>query len=67
MDVLRQRHAEAKQADDARNALVEDLLQKVDDLQKTMDRNAFVMVLIDGDCMNVCSQLLGLYPNILLP
>lgn len=54
MDPFRERHATAKQADDARNNLIEDLLQKVDDMQKVMDRNAFVMVLIDGDCMNVC-------------
>ena len=58
MDALRQRHAEAKQADDARNNLIEDLLEKVDDMQRTMDRNAFVMVLVDGDCMNVCAALL---------
>jgi hypothetical protein len=62
MDVLRQRYAEAKQADDARNTLIEDLLQKVDDMQKTMDRNAFVMVLIDGDSMNVSTALLNLHP-----
>lgn len=53
MDALRTRYAEAKQADVARNTLLDDLFQKVDDMQKTMDRNAFVMVLIDGDCMNV--------------
>ncbi|KAK5957286.1 hypothetical protein OHC33_001658 [Knufia fluminis] len=52
MDALRTRYAEAKQADVARNTLLDDLFQKVDDMQKTMDRNAFVMVLIDGDCMN---------------
>jgi hypothetical protein len=53
LDELRRRHAESKQAEDARNALLEDLLQTVDDMQKQMDRNAFVMVLIDGDSMNV--------------
>ena len=53
MDDFRKRYIEAKHADDARNALIECLLQNVDDMQKTMDRNAFVMVLIDGDCMNV--------------
>jgi hypothetical protein len=53
LDELRRRHAESKQAEDARNTLLEDLLQLVDDMQKQMDRNAFVMVLIDGDCMNV--------------
>jgi hypothetical protein len=53
MDMLRKRYAEAKQANDARDTLLDDLLQKVDDMQKTMDRNAFIMVLIDGDCMNV--------------
>lgn len=58
MDTLRKRYAEAKQADDARNTLLDDLLQKVDDMQKTMDRNAFVMVFIDGDCMNVRATLL---------
>jgi hypothetical protein len=58
MDVLRQRHAEAKHADDARNNLIEDLLEKVDDMQRTMDRNAFVIVLIDGDCMNVLAAFL---------
>lgn len=53
MDMLRKRYAEAKQANDARDTLLDDLLQKVDDMQKTMDRNAFIMVLIDGDCMYV--------------
>ena len=50
---LRQRYAEMKQADAARNALLDDLFQRVDDMRKTMERNAFIMVLIDGDCMNV--------------
>lgn len=62
MDRLRQRHAQAKQADEARNSLIEDLLQKVADMQKTMDRNAFVLVLIDGDCMNVRIRLPRLDP-----
>ena len=53
MDTLRKRYAQAKQADDARNTLLDDLFQKVDDMQKTMERNAFIMVLIDGDGMNV--------------
>ena len=53
MEFYRKRYLEAKQADDARNTLIEDLLQKVDDMQKTMERNAFVLVLIDGDNMNV--------------
>jgi len=52
-DLLRMRYVEAKQADLARSTLLDDLFQKVDDMQKTMDRNAFVMVLADGDCMNV--------------
>lgn len=42
-----------QEADTARTRLIEDLLNKVDDLEKTMDRNAFVLVLIDGDGMNV--------------
>ena len=53
MDALRKRRAEVKQADDARNTLLDDLLQKVDDMKKQMERNSFIMVLIDGDCMNV--------------
>ena len=53
MDELRRRYIEAKQADDARNTLIDVLFQKVDDMLKTMERNAFVMVLVDGDCMNV--------------
>jgi hypothetical protein len=57
MDILRKRYAEAKQANDARDTLLDDLLQKVDDMQKTMDRNAFIMVLIDGDCMYVRATL----------
>ena len=52
IETLRQRRAEIKQADDVRNNLLDELLRKVDDMQKTMDRNAFVMVLIDGDCMD---------------
>lgn len=56
MNNFRKRYVESKQADEARNVLIEDLLQKVDDMQKTMDRNAFVMVLIDGDCMNVSAR-----------
>ena len=58
IDALRKRYIEAKQADDARNTLIEALFQKVGDMQKTMDRNAFIMVLIDGDCMNVRATLL---------
>jgi len=50
---LAKRYADAKQAEVDRNTLLDELFQKVDDMQKTMDRNAFVMVLIDGDCMNV--------------
>lgn len=50
---FRRRYAEVRAADDARNALIVDLLQQVDDMQKTMERNAFVLVLIDGDNMNV--------------
>lgn len=57
MDWFRRRYLEAKQADDARNTLIEDLLQKVDDMQKTMERNAFVLVLIDGDNMNVSTSI----------
>jgi len=57
MDALRKRYAETKHADAARNTLLDDLFQKVDDMQKTMDRNAFVLVLIDGDCMNVRATL----------
>lgn len=53
MNELRQRYDAVKLADNARNALLEDLLRKVDSQQKTMDRNAFALVLIDGDCMNV--------------
>lgn len=55
---LRKRHAKAKQAEYARSALLDDLLQTVDDMQKQMDRNAFIMVLIDGDCMKVSLSLL---------
>lgn len=68
MDSLRARFQEAKQADDARNTFIEELLQKVGDMQKTMDRNAFVLVLIDGDGMNVSDlpffirALLSIYP-----
>lgn len=53
MNDLRQRYDAVKLADDSRNALLEDLLRKVDEQQKIMDRNAFALVLIDGDCMNV--------------
>ncbi len=53
MDALSKRYADAKLADTARNTLLDDLFQKVVDMQKVMDRNAFVIVLIDGDCMNV--------------
>jgi hypothetical protein len=57
MDVLRKRIMEVRRADEARKSLFDDLVQKLDDMQKTMDRNAFVMVLIDGDCMLVSSPL----------
>ena len=57
MDALRKRYIEGKQAEEARNTLIDELFQKVDDMQKTMDRNAFIMVLIDGDCMNVRAAL----------
>lgn len=62
MDVLHQRYDEVKQADVARNTLIEDLLQKVDGMQKAMDRNSFVMVLIDGDSMPVSTAPLNLHP-----
>jgi len=55
MDALRKRYTEVKLADVARNTLLDDMFQKVNDMQKSMDRSAFVMVLIDGDCMNVCT------------
>ena len=57
MEGLRGRYVEAQQADQARNGLIEDLLQRVADLQKQMDRHGFVLVLIDGDCMNVGANL----------
>jgi len=57
MRALSRRYAEVKQAEVDRNNLLDELFQKVDDMQKTMDRNAFIMVLIDGDCMNVRSAL----------
>jgi hypothetical protein len=50
MDDLRRRFIEVRQADHTRKNLLDDLFQKSDDMQKTMDRNAFIMVLIDGDC-----------------
>lgn len=53
MASFRRRFEEVQEADSARMKLIEDLLHKVDDLEKTMDRNAFVLVLIDGDGMNV--------------
>lgn len=53
MEGLRRRYVDAQEADQARNSLIEDLLQRVGDLQKQMDRHGFVLVLIDGDCMNV--------------
>lgn len=53
MASFRARFEEVKGADAARTKLIEDLIGKVDDLEKTMDRNAFVLVLIDGDGMNV--------------
>lgn len=53
LEELRQRYAAARDAEELRNRLIEDLLQRMSDMQKTMDRNAFVLVLIDGDCMIV--------------
>lgn len=55
MDTFRLRRAEVRQADDARNALIDDLLRELNNLQKIMDRNAFVLVLIDGDSLQVSS------------
>ncbi|KIW22014.1 uncharacterized protein PV07_12588 [Cladophialophora immunda] len=57
MDVLRRRIIDVRRADHARNSLFDDLVQKLDDMQKTMDRNAFIMVLIDGDCMLFLDEL----------
>lgn len=57
MDRFRQQYAAAKNADDNRNALIEELLQTVGNLEKTMERNAFILVLIDGDNMNVSTVL----------
>lgn len=50
---FRRRLQDVQEADIVKNKLIEDLLNKVDDMEKTMDRNAFVLVLIDGDGMNV--------------
>lgn len=65
MDSFRRRYASVRDAerevDDTRSALIADLLQKVDDMQKTMERNAFVIVLIDGDNMNVRTTPSRLY------
>ena len=50
---LRKCGEELKRIDESRNELIDDLLRQLNDVQKTMDSNAFVMVLIDGDSMNV--------------
>ena len=50
MDGLRSRLIQVRAAETQRNTLLDDLFRKLDDMQKTMDRNAFTMVLIDGDC-----------------
>ncbi|KAJ9606162.1 hypothetical protein H2200_009123 [Cladophialophora chaetospira] len=50
MDALYKRLTEVRAADHKRDALLDDLFRKMDDMQKTMDRNAFTLVLIDGDC-----------------
>lgn len=60
MASFRGRFEEVQVADAARTKLIEDLLTKVDDMEKTMDRNAFVLVLIDGDGMNVRMFQVGL-------
>ena len=54
MDAFDKRYATVRHADDVRNNLIEDLLKEVKGLRKTMDRNPFVLVLLDGNCMNVC-------------
>lgn len=50
MDDLEKSLIEVRRGDHVRNTLLDDLFRKLDDMQKTMDRNAFTMVLIDGDC-----------------
>lgn len=67
MDSLRKRLIEVKDADQSRNALLDDLFQMVDDMQKTMDRNAFVMVLIDGDCTLVCNPYIFCFSILYIP
>ncbi|EXJ70670.1 uncharacterized protein A1O5_05660 [Cladophialophora psammophila CBS 110553] len=57
MDILRKQYMELKKADEARNNLIETLFRKIDNMQKTMDRNAFIMVLIDGDNMYFLNEL----------
>ncbi|KIW34987.1 uncharacterized protein PV07_01714 [Cladophialophora immunda] len=57
LNSLVQQHLECKKADEARNTFIGRLIQKIDNMQKAMDRNAFIMVLIDGDNMYFLTEL----------
>lgn len=50
---FRRRFAEVQDADTARTRLIEDLITKIHDMEKMQERDSFVLVLIDGDGMNV--------------
>ena len=67
MDDLHRRLTEVRAADHTRNTLLDDLFRKLDDMQKTMDRNAFIMVLIDGDCTLVRNSLTPYFSVMSIP
>lgn len=56
MDAFRRRYTEVAKANKDRDNLLNDLLQALDDVHKAIESNAFVLVLIDGNSLQVCSM-----------
>lgn len=61
MEALRKRYDDLKLAEDSRDRVVTDLFEMSNEMNMKVERNSFVVALIDGDHMKVrlpsCLQL----------
>lgn len=53
MEALRKKYDDLKIVEDSRDKVVEELFKKLNDMTMTVERNSFVVVLIDADHMKV--------------
>ena len=58
MDDFRLRYVQIKQSDNIRNGLIEDLLKSLDETRKASDRDNFVLVLLNGNSIQVSYHLI---------